>query len=62
MKALIWLGLYFVPAASTQASPLSPLTILYGTSPLSFSTMGSSYLRPIKRLSANSVFSGLVTA
>jgi hypothetical protein len=28
MKALIWLGLYFLPRASTQASPLSPRTIL----------------------------------
>ena len=28
MKAEIWLGLYFLPWASTQASPLSALTML----------------------------------
>ncbi len=36
MKALIWLGLYFLPIASTQASPLGPATILKGTSCFSF--------------------------
>ena len=28
MKALIWLGLYFLPFTSTQASPFGPGTIL----------------------------------
>src|SRR5260370_40507338 len=60
MKALIWLELYFLPFTSTQASPLGPATILYGTMPLSFWVMGSSYRRPIRRLMAKIVFSGLV--
>ena len=30
MKALIWLGAYFSPCASTQASPLSPRDDLVG--------------------------------
>src|ERR1700730_15892166 len=62
MKALTWLGLYFLPRTSTQASPLAPATILYGTMPLSFCFIGSSYRRPIRRLIAKIVFSGLVIA
>ena len=50
MKAEIWLGLYFLPLASTQASPLSAFTILKGTSDISFATIGSSKRRPIRRL------------
>ncbi|MGY3362445.1 hypothetical protein ACVWZK_009108 [Bradyrhizobium sp. GM0.4] len=42
MKALIWLGLYFLPRTSTQASPLSPRTMWYGTMVLSFAVIGSS--------------------
>src|SRR5205823_6549818 len=62
MKALIWDGAYFLPRPSTQASPLSPGTILYGTRSMSFETIGSSMRRPIRRLIAKNVFSGLVTA
>src|SRR6218665_507763 len=57
-----WLGEYFSPEASTQASPLSALTILKGTRFLSLATTPSSKRRPIRRLTANSVPSGLVTA
>src|SRR4051812_21538893 len=62
MKALICDGAYFLPRLSTQASPLSPGTILYGTRSLSLLTIGSSMRRPISRLIAKNVFSGLVTA
>src|SRR5215216_5925767 len=62
MKALICDGAYFLPRLSTQASPLSPGTILYGTSSISFLATGSSKRRPISRLIAENVFSGLVTA
>src|SRR3954453_22237739 len=62
MKALIWEGAYFLPRLSTQASPLWPGTILYGTRSMSFLTIGSSMRRPINRLIAKNVFSGLVTA
>ena len=41
-KALIWLGEYFSPLASTQASPLSPRAMVYGTISLSLATIGSS--------------------
>src|SRR6218665_1073910 len=57
-----WLGEYFSPEASTQASPLSALTILKGTRFLSLATTPSSKRRPIRRLTANRVPSGLVTA
>src|SRR5712691_7373752 len=62
MKALIWEGACFLPRLSVQASPLSPGIILYGTRSMSFLTMGSSIRRPISRLIAKNVFSGLVTA
>src|SRR5208282_1951643 len=62
MKALIWDGAYFLPRLSTQASPLSPVMILYGTRSMSFLTIGSIKRRPIRRLIAKNVFSGLVTA
>src|SRR5215212_7321433 len=62
MKALICDGAYFLPRLSTQASPLSPETILYGTSSMSFLATGSSKRRPISRFIAENVFSGLVTA
>src|SRR5437588_12553361 len=62
MKALIWEGAYFLPRLSTQASPLSPVIILYGTRSISFFTIGSVNRRPISRLIAKNVFSGLVTA
>lgn len=50
------------PAASTQASPLVPLMILYGRFLMSFCVASSSKRRPIKRFVAKTVFSGLVTA
>src|SRR3954449_791440 len=62
MKALICEGAYFLPRLSTQASPLSPGTILYGTRSMSRLTIGSSKRRPTSRLIAKNVFSGLVTA
>src|SRR5436190_11519576 len=62
MKALIWEGAYFLPRLSTQASPLSPGMILYGTRSTSLFTTGSVKRRPIRRLIAKNVFSGLVTA
>src|SRR5207249_176405 len=62
MKALICEGAYLLPRLSTQASPLSPEMILYGTRSMSFFTIGSVKRRPIKRLIAKNVFSGLVTA
>src|SRR6516225_6192265 len=62
MKALICEGAYFFPRPSTQASPLSPVMILYGTRSVSFLTIGSVKRRPISRLMAKNVFSGLVTA
>ena len=62
MKALICEGAYFLPRLSTQASPLSPAMILYGTRSMSFLTIGSVKRRPIRRLIAKNVFSGLVTA
>src|ERR1700704_4678803 len=62
MKALIWEGAYFLPRLSTQASPLSPGMILYGTRSMSRLTSGSSKRRPTSRLIAKNVFSGLVTA
>ncbi len=55
-------GLYFLSRASTQASPLSALMILKGLISISLRTASLSYLRPISRLMANRVFSGLVTA
>mmetsp|Transcript_6958 Transcript_6958/g.20315 ORF Transcript_6958/g.20315 Transcript_6958/m.20315 type:complete len:231 (-) Transcript_6958:23-715(-) len=62
VKALIWLGLYCLPPASTQASPLGALLILYDTILASRATSGSSNLRPMSRLTAYTVLLGLVTA
>src|SRR5438874_1270307 len=62
MKALICEGAYFLPRLSTQASPLSPGMILYGTRSMSRLTIGSSKRRPTSRLIAKNVFSGFVTA
>ncbi len=55
-------GAIFLPCTSTQASPLSALTILYGTILMSRCTTSSSNLRPMRRLIANRVFCGFVTA
>ena len=55
-------GEYFSPFASTQASPLSALTILNGEVKMSFCTESPSNFLPINRLAANIVFVGLVTA
>ena len=60
--ALICEGAFLSPCTSTQASPLSARTILYGTMSTSFFTTGSSNRRPISRLTANTVLVGLVTA
>ena len=62
MKAEIWDGEYFTPLASIHASPFSELTILKGAAEISFFTVGSSKFLPINLLTANIVFSGLVTA
>src|SRR5271157_3789694 len=62
MKAEICDGEYCLPSAATQASPLAARMILYGTSPMSFLVMGSSNERPMRRLMAKKVRSGLVTA
>ena len=51
-----------LPLASIHASPLSELTILKGAVSTSFLTEGSSKFLPINLLTANIVFSGLVTA
>ena len=48
--------------AVTQASPFLAFMILYGTLSISFFTKLSSNFRPIRRLIANNVFSGLLTA
>mmetsp|Transcript_78629 Transcript_78629/g.208688 ORF Transcript_78629/g.208688 Transcript_78629/m.208688 type:complete len:244 (+) Transcript_78629:213-944(+) len=62
-KAPIWLGEYFSPCASIQASLVEgALTTLYGRCFMSFFVASSSKARPINRLAANTVFSGLVTA
>src|SRR5215475_912060 len=61
MKALICDGAYFLLRLSTQASPFSPVMILYGTRSMSLLTIGSLNRRPISRLIAKKVFSGLVT-
>src|SRR3954471_818317 len=61
MKALICEGAYFLPRLSTQASPLSPGTILYGTRSMSLLTIGSCMRRPISRLIAENLSPGLAT-
>src|SRR5450756_2590109 len=53
-------GVYVLPPISTTASPLGPAWTWYGTMVISSAT--SPYLRPMKRLIENTVFSGLVTA
>src|SRR5512136_907094 len=55
-------GEYFLSRTSTHASPLSALTILNGEILMSFFTASVSNFRPISRLMAKRVFSGLVTA
>src|SRR5271169_288173 len=62
MKAEICEGEYCLPSTVTHASPLGPRTILYGTRAISFFEIGSSNDRPISRLIAKMVRSGLVTA
>ena len=62
MKADICDGEYFLPLASNHASLLSALIILYGALETSFLTVLSSKFLPINLLTANKVFSGLVTA
>jgi len=62
MKAEICDGEYFLPLASNQASLLSALIILNGAFETSFLTESSSKFLPINLLTANKVFSGLVTA
>src|SRR5674476_42206 len=53
-------GVYVLPLISTTASPFGPACTWYGTMVISSAT--SPYLRPMKRLMENTVFSGLVTA
>src|SRR5204862_6379211 len=55
-------GAIFLPCTSTQASPLSARVILKGTMVMSRRTTSSSNLRPMRRLMANRVLWGLVTA
>ena len=55
-------GEYFSPSTCTHASPLPPSTTLNGRCFISFLICGSLIERPIKRFTANNVFSGLVTA
>src|SRR3984885_4637324 len=62
MKAEIWEGEYCLPSTATHASAFGPRMILYGTSDMSFLLIGSSNDRPISRLMAKMVRSGLVTA
>ncbi len=45
-------GIFLPSEVSTQASPLSCATILYGTMPMSFCTSASVNLRPIRRFTA----------
>src|SRR5580692_1911773 len=61
-RAEISCGAIFLPCTSTQASPLSAFAILYGTILMSRCTTSSSNLRPMRRLMANNVFWGFVTA
>src|SRR4051795_7957226 len=58
--ALISGGEYSLPPALTRASPLGPRTTVKGT--IVSSSLTSASLRPMKRLTENTVFSGLVTA
>src|SRR5215213_3175122 len=58
--ALISGGEYCLSSMSTRASPLGPLTTLYGT--IDSSSRTSASLRPMKRLMEKTVRPGLVTA
>src|SRR3954469_5721612 len=58
--ALISGGEYSLPPALTRASPFGPRTTLNGT--IVSSSFTSASLRPMKRLTEKTVFSGLVTA
>ena len=60
IMALISGGLNSLPSAWMRASPFGPWTTSYGTIFISSST--SPNLRPMNRLTENTVFSGLVTA
>src|SRR5919112_2954398 len=53
-------GEYSLPPALTRASPFGPRTTVNGT--IVSSSLTSASLRPMKRLTENTVFSGLVTA
>src|SRR5215208_1216735 len=53
-------GEYSLPPAETRASPFGPRTTLNGT--IVSSSFTSASLRPMKRLTEKTVFSGLVTA
>ena len=55
-------GASFFTLASTQASPLSALAIVYGTILMSRCTTSSSNRRPISRFMAYRVLVGFVTA
>ena len=55
-------GRVFLAAALDPGVAIIAGTILYGTRSMSFATIGSSKRRPISRLIAKNVFSGLVTA
>src|SRR3984957_20570453 len=61
-RAEISCGAIFLPCTSTQASPLSAFAILYGIIFTSRCTTSSSNLRPMRRLMANKVLCGFVTA
>src|SRR5918992_4430198 len=58
--ALISGGEYSLPPALTRASPFGPRTTLNGT--IVSSSLTSASLRPMKRFTEKTVFSGLVTA
>src|SRR3954468_17591530 len=58
--ALISGGEYSLPPALTRASPFGPRTTVNGT--MVSSSLTSASLRPMKRLTEKTVFSGLVTA
>ena len=57
--ALISSGAYSLPPACTRTSAFGPSATLYGT--MVISSVTSLYLRPMKRLIENTVFSGFVT-
>src|SRR6185369_9974186 len=55
-------GEYSLPPMTTRTSPFAALVTLYGTRLIASCTIGSSNLRPMKRLIEKTVFSGFVTA